>query len=233
MAKLDTSGLDPKPADPNASHTKLVRNLIIGAAVVVGAAVIIWLLIQRGQSQQQAAATAAAGSSGGSSGTSNPPSPSDFPRMPPVPAPLPRNPGGVPVFRPMPAQPVTRPVVPTGPSGPAQPVPGSAPGFERMPPSPVPGSAPGFERMPPSPVAPPGSHPFPEMPPSHEPPLGQPRERTVVVKPYPEPGSTLTGISQQFYGTQARWAEIWSANRAIIGSDPNRLTPGTMLTIPA
>ncbi|MGA2094287.1 MAG: LysM peptidoglycan-binding domain-containing protein [Sedimentisphaerales bacterium] len=44
-------------------------------------------------------------------------------------------------------------------------------------------------------------------------------------------GDTLSGISQQYYGSQRQWPKILNANRAQL-PDPNRLTPGTKLIIP-
>jgi hypothetical protein len=45
-------------------------------------------------------------------------------------------------------------------------------------------------------------------------------------------GDNLSGISQQFYGTPDRWREIYVANRAVIGPDPNFIQPGLRLLIP-
>jgi nucleoid-associated protein YgaU len=42
---------------------------------------------------------------------------------------------------------------------------------------------------------------------------------------------TLSAISQQYYGTPSKWQKILQANKNII-KDPNKLQPGTKLTIP-
>jgi hypothetical protein len=44
-------------------------------------------------------------------------------------------------------------------------------------------------------------------------------------------GDTLSGISQQYYGSQRQWPKILNANRDTL-PDPNRLTPGLKLIIP-
>lgn len=45
-------------------------------------------------------------------------------------------------------------------------------------------------------------------------------------------GNTLWGIAQKFYGNGAKWQTIYSANRGIIGSNPNLIHPGQRLVIP-
>jgi nucleoid-associated protein YgaU len=44
-------------------------------------------------------------------------------------------------------------------------------------------------------------------------------------------GDTLSGISQKYYGTAAKWPRILEANRDIL-KDPNKLQPGMKLIIP-
>jgi nucleoid-associated protein YgaU len=44
-------------------------------------------------------------------------------------------------------------------------------------------------------------------------------------------GDTLSGISQQYYGSSRQWLKILNANRDTL-PDPNRLTPGLKLIIP-
>ena len=44
-------------------------------------------------------------------------------------------------------------------------------------------------------------------------------------------GDTLYKLARRFYNDQARWHDIWSANRAQI-PDPNLLRVGTQLIIP-
>ncbi len=44
-------------------------------------------------------------------------------------------------------------------------------------------------------------------------------------------GDTLSGISDQYYGTENKWQKILDANRDVI-QDVGRLRPGTRLIIP-
>ncbi|RYE30317.1 MAG: LysM peptidoglycan-binding domain-containing protein, partial [Hyphomicrobiales bacterium] len=75
----------------------------------------------------------------------------------------------------------------------------------------------------PSPPAPPGP-----LPPPSPPPLPGPVSRTHTV----QRGENLSVISQKYYGTQSKWAVIYAANKAVIGSNPNLIKPGQVLTIP-
>ena len=45
------------------------------------------------------------------------------------------------------------------------------------------------------------------------------------------PGDTLSGIATRF-GLAGGWQALYAASRAVIGSDPNLIHPGTVLTIP-
>jgi len=45
-------------------------------------------------------------------------------------------------------------------------------------------------------------------------------------------GDTLSGIAARFLGNAGDWAEIWDANRSVIGGNPNLLTVGERLGIP-
>ena len=62
-----------------------------------------------------------------------------------------------------------------------------------------------------------------------------------IVAPLPLPispyivveGDTLKGLARRFYGLDSRWADIYEANRWIVGRDrPRVLEPGQVLTIP-
>jgi nucleoid-associated protein YgaU len=44
-------------------------------------------------------------------------------------------------------------------------------------------------------------------------------------------GETLSGISEQYYGSENKWREIFEANREII-QEPTTLKPGTKIIIP-
>jgi nucleoid-associated protein YgaU len=44
-------------------------------------------------------------------------------------------------------------------------------------------------------------------------------------------GDTLSGIAEQELGDSSRWSEIHDLNRALI-SDPDRIAPGQVLTMP-
>jgi hypothetical protein len=46
------------------------------------------------------------------------------------------------------------------------------------------------------------------------------------------PGDTLWDIAGKVYGDPTRWPEIYAANTAIIGSDPDLIFPGQVLRIP-
>ncbi len=46
-------------------------------------------------------------------------------------------------------------------------------------------------------------------------------------------GDTLVGISKKFYGKDADYQKIYAANQDLIGSDPNKIKIGQVLTIPS
>lgn len=47
-----------------------------------------------------------------------------------------------------------------------------------------------------------------------------------------QPGDTLSAIAQQAYGNANQWQKIYNVNTQVIGSDPDRISPGEMLYIP-
>lgn len=47
-----------------------------------------------------------------------------------------------------------------------------------------------------------------------------------------QPGDTLSGIAQRALGDAARWPELYAANRAAIGPNPNLIAVGTVLQLP-
>ena len=53
--------------------------------------------------------------------------------------------------------------------------------------------------------------------------------KTYVVKS----GDSLSEIAQREMGDGDRWNELYEANKAAIGDDPDLIQPGTELTIPA
>lgn len=47
-----------------------------------------------------------------------------------------------------------------------------------------------------------------------------------------QPGDCLWKIAQAKYGSGADWSKIYSANKGVVGGNPNLIYPGTVLTIP-
>ena len=49
-----------------------------------------------------------------------------------------------------------------------------------------------------------------------------------------QPNDTLGAIALKYYGsaTREKWMPIYEANKAVIGDDPAKLKPGTVLKIP-
>jgi nucleoid-associated protein YgaU len=45
-------------------------------------------------------------------------------------------------------------------------------------------------------------------------------------------GETLYGLARSYYGDHRRWKEIYEANRAMIGGNPNQIRVGQKLAIP-
>ena len=46
-------------------------------------------------------------------------------------------------------------------------------------------------------------------------------------------GDTLSAIAKQHLGSANKWRELYEANRAVIGDNPDRILPGQELRIPA
>lgn len=45
-------------------------------------------------------------------------------------------------------------------------------------------------------------------------------------------GDTLSGLSAEHLGDPGRWTDLWNANRAVVGGNPNLIYPGQALTLP-
>lgn len=88
-------------------------------------------------------------------------------------------------------------------------VPNTLPG-----PGPVPGPPPPPTPAPPTPAPPPTAH------------------RTYTVTSWPLPGSSLWSIATIEYGNPMKWPDIYNANRATIGNNPNLIRKGMVLNIP-
>lgn len=73
-------------------------------------------------------------------------------------------------------------------------------------------------------VAAPGPAP---KPPGPMPP-GPPKQRIHVVRP----GDSLSRIAQQYYGNMSKWQAIYTANKTVVGPNPNLIHPGQKLVIP-
>jgi len=58
-------------------------------------------------------------------------------------------------------------------------------------------------------------------------PADQPDGQTYIV----QKGDTLCSLARKFYSDQARWKDIWEANRTRL-PDPNKLSVGMKLIIP-
>lgn len=46
------------------------------------------------------------------------------------------------------------------------------------------------------------------------------------------PGDSLSAIAKRVLGSEARWNELYQANRHVIGKNPNRINAGMVLTLP-
>ena len=47
-----------------------------------------------------------------------------------------------------------------------------------------------------------------------------------------QPGDTLSGIANQYYGQADAWPQLYQANEAQIGGNPNLIFPGQVLSVP-
>jgi len=56
----------------------------------------------------------------------------------------------------------------------------------------------------------------------------QPATRTYTV----QPGDTLSGIAQRFYGNRADWTWLWHVNESVV-SNPNSIYAGEVLKLPS
>jgi nucleoid-associated protein YgaU len=63
-------------------------------------------------------------------------------------------------------------------------------------------------------------------------PATQPRDPSGRIIYIVRPLDSLASIAKQYYGTRELWKTIYSANRSVIGSNPDKLEPGTRLVIP-
>jgi nucleoid-associated protein YgaU len=68
--------------------------------------------------------------------------------------------------------------------------------------------------------------PPPAAPPQPAPPPKVARTHTVVS------GDSLSKIAKKYLGNANRWNELYEANRAVVGDNPNLIKPGQVLTIP-
>jgi nucleoid-associated protein YgaU len=70
-----------------------------------------------------------------------------------------------------------------------------------------------------------------QAPPARQTPSMPQREASGSVSYTVQPGDTLSGIAEWFYGDRSRRRDIYTANRSTI-SDPQSLEAGTVLSIP-
>ncbi len=75
---------------------------------------------------------------------------------------------------------------------------------------------------------PPAATPEPPKPDPTDPPAAGAAPGTYTV----QSGDSLTSIATQLYGDANQWMAIYDANRDAIGDNPNRIRPGTQLTLP-
>jgi LysM repeat protein len=72
----------------------------------------------------------------------------------------------------------------------------------------------------------------PDEPAAVQPPVAPPQPGKPQTTYSVKPGDSLSKIAGQFYKDIQLWALLWDANRAAVGPNPNRITPGQQLTIP-
>ncbi|MFG2990778.1 LysM peptidoglycan-binding domain-containing protein [Streptomyces sp. NPDC048257] len=53
-------------------------------------------------------------------------------------------------------------------------------------------------------------------------------KRTYTVRP----GDSLAAIARRELGNEARWRELYALNEGVVGSNPDLVRPGTVLTLP-
>jgi nucleoid-associated protein YgaU len=72
---------------------------------------------------------------------------------------------------------------------------------------------------------------IPAPPPQAQPEQTPGKSKTLPTKYTVQPGDTLSKISQAFYGDASAYMKIFRANQPLL-SDPNKIKPGQILTIP-
>ncbi len=45
------------------------------------------------------------------------------------------------------------------------------------------------------------------------------------------PGDSLWAIAKRFYGSGSKWKELYAANKSVVGTNPNLIYPGQVLTL--
>lgn len=99
------------------------------------------------------------------------------------------------------------------------------------PPTPLPAPLYDVPGIPPPPTPTPGTHvPVPPKPPTHKP-VPKPAVRHYTVTSA-DRATGLWGIAMRYYHNPLRWKDIYNANRAVIGSNPNVIRAGQVLIIP-
>ncbi|MGW6819254.1 LysM peptidoglycan-binding domain-containing protein [Streptomyces sp. NPDC055005] len=100
-------------------------------------------------------------------------------------------------------------------------------------------------------AAPPKPAPAPPKPPAagpvvhHTPTPASAAHKAVPAAPMPKPapvakkrtytvksGDSLSAIARRELGNEARWRELYAMNRGVVGSNPDLIHPGMVLTLP-